>query len=262
MLGLAYVLIRRLILRGRELEAQAAEAERLAALGTLAAGLAHEIRNPLNSLSLNMQMLEEELAPEEGAGDRRRLLAITRSEIGRLDRLVSDFLAYARPRPLRREPVAVGLLLEEAAARIAPEARARQGGVSVEDATRGLELAADREQLAQLLLNLAQNALFASEGTGRRPQVRLAARLEVGVVALDVADNGTGVPASERERVFDLFYSTRKGGTGLGLAIARRIARAHGGEIVVGEAPEGGALFSLRLPVVEAPAHQAGSVAS
>lgn len=262
LLSLAYVLIRRLIERGRQLEAQAVEAERLAALGALAAGLAHEIRNPLNSLSLNMQLLEEDLPPEDGAGDRRRLLSITRSEIGRLDRLVSDFLAYARPRPLRREPWPAGGLLEEARALLAPEVRGRGGELTVEDATRGAVVAVDPEQIAQLLLNLVQNALHAADGTGRAPRVQLGARLAGGDVVLDVSDNGPGVPAEEREKVFELFYSTRKGGTGLGLAIARRIARAHGGDLGVGAAEGGGAVFSVRLPVAGATAHQGGSVAS
>ena len=93
--------------------------------------------------------------------------------------------------------------------------------------------------------------------------MRLGARREGGDVVLDVSDNGAGVPAGEREKVFELFYSTRKGGTGLGLAIARRIARAHGGDrLGAGAAEGGGAVFSVPLPVAGAPAHQGGSVAS
>src|SRR5690606_11980429 len=107
----AFVLIWVLIRRGERLEAQAASAERLAYLGTLAAGLAHEIRNPLNSLNLNMQMLEEDLGSTARESTGKRLLSITRAEIGRLERLVTDFLAYARPRALQLETVpAVDLL--------------------------------------------------------------------------------------------------------------------------------------------------------
>ena len=258
LLGLAYALIRHLIERGRQLEAQAAEAERLAELGALAAGLAHEIRNPLNSLSLNMQLLEEELPAAERAGHHRRLLAITRSEIGRLDRLVSDFLAYARPRPLRLEQRAAISLLQEAGAILLPEIRARGGELVVDDQASGAVVAVDTEQIAQLLLNLGRNAVLATEGAGRPPRVQLVARREAAGLALDVSDNGCGVPPSEREKVFDLFYSTRKGGTGLGLTIARRIARAHGGEIRVADNAAGGATFSLALPLP----HQGGSVSS
>lgn len=262
LLGLAYGLILRLIERGRRLQAQAAEAERLATLGALAAGLAHEIRNPLNSLSLNMQLLEEELSPQGSGGDQRRLLAITRSEIGRLDRLVSDFLAYARPRPLRREAWAAGGLLEEARALLAPEVSGRGGELTVEDASRGATVAVDPEQIAQLLLNLVQNAVHAADGTGRAPRVRLAAHLEGDEVRLDVADNGPGVAEADREKVFEIFYSTRKGGTGLGLAIARRIARAHGGDLTVGTGAEGGAVFAVHLPLAAGLPHQDGRATS
>ncbi|HEV7516606.1 MAG TPA: histidine kinase dimerization/phospho-acceptor domain-containing protein, partial [Thermoanaerobaculia bacterium] len=108
----AYVIIWLLLKRAARLEAKSKEAERLAYIGTLASGLAHEIRNPLNSLNLNMQMLEEEIREHGGAPTGGRLLSITRSEISRLDRLVTDFLAYAKPRPLELEDVPAARLLE------------------------------------------------------------------------------------------------------------------------------------------------------
>jgi len=248
--GVAFALISVLIRRGERLEAQAAEAERLAYLGTLAAGLAHEIRNPLNSLSLNMQMLEEDLDHSHG-GTSRRLLGITRSEIGRLERLVTDFLAYARPRPLKLAEVpAIDLLL---AARdvLAPQIAARGAEVRIDDESEEVCVRVDPEQIQQLLLNLLQNALTATEGTGRRPEIVLAARRDGERVELSVRDNGRGIPPPERSRIFDIFYSTRKGGTGLGLAIADRVALAHGGALSF-ESEEGyGARFWVSLPVSE-----------
>ena len=121
----AYLVIFRLLRRGRALEAQAAEAERMATIGTLAAGLAHEIRNPLNSVSLNMQMLEEDLGGDSEGGT-RRLLALSRGEIGRLERLVSDFLAYARPRALECRRLHAGSLLEHARELLAGQAAAQR----------------------------------------------------------------------------------------------------------------------------------------
>ncbi len=243
----AYVVIFWLVRRSRALEAQAAEAERMATIGTLAAGLAHEIRNPLNSLSLNMQMLEEDLAGDPSLGT-RRVLGITRSEIGRLERLVSDFLAYARPRPLERRPVLACSLLEHARDLLGSQAAAQRVQVRVEDAAPGAWLEVDPQQLSQLLINLAQNAFFACEERGFCGKVVLRCRRAAGRVALEVEDNGVGIAEADREKIFEVFYSTRKGGTGLGLAIARRIAAGHGGEIEVESAPGEGTTMRLWLP--------------
>lgn len=247
-LAVIWVLIR----RGQKLEAQAAEAERLAYLGTLAAGLAHEIRNPLNSLNLNMQMLEEDLGDPKSEITGRRLLGITRSEIGRLERLVSDFLAYARPRPLKLETAPAVELLAAAREVLAAQIVARGADVRIDDQSEGAMVRVDREQLQQLLLNLLQNALTATEGSGRRPEITMSARRDGARVELSLADNGRGVEAAERARIFEIFYSTRKGGTGLGLAIADRIAVAHGGALAF-ESHEGrGSRFWVSLPLAAA----------
>jgi signal transduction histidine kinase len=248
-LALIWVLLR----RSHRLEEQAAEAERMAYIGTLASGLAHEIRNPLNSLNLNMQMLEEELEPAAGGAGRgsgRRLLTITRTEIARLERLVTDFLSYARPRALEVEEVEVEELLEQVRAILEGEARSRGVALEVGDRTGGMTVWVDPGQMRQLLLNLAQNAISAAEG---RPdgQVVLAAEprdLREGLVELIVEDNGAGIPADQVERIFDVFYSTRKGGTGLGLAIVDRIARRHDGSVEVESEAGRGTTFRVVLP--------------
>ena len=160
-----------------------------------------------------------------GQATRGRLFNITRSEITRLERLVTDFLAYARPRPLRLAVLPAASLL--AAAR---------------------EVLADGEQMQQVLLNLMQNALAATEGSGRPPRVVLRARRAGPAVELEVEDNGSGIPVADRRRIFELFFSTRKGGTGLGLAIAQRIVSQHGGTIEVRSTPGEGSTFSVFLP--------------
>lgn len=247
----AYVTIWLLLRRAQRLETQAAEAARMAYVGTLASGLAHEIRNPLNSLNLNMQMLEEEIAEQGTAPSAPRLLAITRSEIGRLERLVSDFLAYARPRPLELVEIGAGELLERAREVLAPEATRRGVLLEVDDRSGGAVLRVDGEQLQQVLLNLGRNALAATEGRPR-PRVLLSAERHGAEVGLGVADNGAGIPPEEQERVFDLFYSTRKGGTGLGLAIVERIVKAHAGRVTVASAPGQGTVFTVALPIAGA----------
>lgn len=247
-----------LLRRARRLELQAAEAERMAYIGTLASGLAHEIRNPLNSLNLNMQMLEEEIedgvvAGAAGAGGlgnpvSKRLLSITRSEISRLERLVTDFLAYAKPRPLELEEVTAVRLLERIRELLAGEIQKRGAQVEVEDRSGGSRVRVDLGQMNQLLLNVVQNALAATEGSGRPPQLRLTAARQGASVSLEIADNGTGIPEDEQAKIFDLFYSTRKGGTGLGLAIVERIARAHGGKVSVESSVGAGTTVAVQLP--------------
>ncbi|HEX3532368.1 MAG TPA: ATP-binding protein [Thermoanaerobaculia bacterium] len=249
----AYVAIWLLLRRSRRLEVQAAEAERMAYIGTLASGLAHEIRNPLNSLNLNMQMLEEELDENGGtAPTGKRLLGITRSEISRLERLATDFLAYAKPRPLDLEEIAVARLLERVPDVLAGEIQKRRAQVIVNDRSGGARVRVDPAQINQLLLNLVQNALLAAEDAGRTPVVRLTAQRQGPSVLLDVEDNGTGIPPAEQPKIFDLFYSTRKGGTGLGLAIVDRIVRAHNGRMTVDSIP-GKTVMTLELPLVTTP---------
>ncbi len=248
--------------RGRRLEEQAKEAERLAYIGTLASGLAHEIRNPLNSLHLNMQMLEEEIAEHPtGAlarGNSKRLLQITQSELQRLEHLVTDFLSYARPRALELEELPAAALLEHTLEVLAGQLQAQGVRAEITDRSGGAWIRVDRAQMSQLLLNLAHNALAAMENSGRRPELRLEARLElpgpgrpVHRVVLDVSDNGVGIPREVQPRIFDLFFSTRKGGTGLGLAIVQRIAKAHDALLAVRSVEGEGTSISVSLPAVE-----------
>jgi signal transduction histidine kinase len=248
----AYTAVWMLLRRARRLELQAAEAERMAYVGTLASGLAHEIRSPLNSLNLNMQMLEEEIA-EQAPGSMptgRRLVAITRSEIDRLERLATDFLAYARPRSLELAEVPAVRPLERLREVLAGEIEKRGAQVAVEDRSNGARVRIDPAQIDQLLMNLAQNALAAAEDAGRRPVLTLTTYRRGAAVVLELVDNGVGIPVGQEAKVFDLFYSTRKGGTGLGLAIVQRIARAHGGSVSVKSAPGVGTAVSVELPAV------------
>ena len=249
----AYGAVWLLVQRSRRLELQAVEAERMAYIGTLASGLAHEIRNPLNSLNLNMQMLEEEIQEGGSAPTGKRLLAITRSELSRLERLVSDFLAYAKPRPLEMEEMPAVRPLERVRDLLAGEIQKRGARVEVEDRSGGARVRVDPEQIGQLLLNLARNAMDAAEEAGRRPVLELSVTRHGPSAALEIRDNGVGIPPEERERVFELFYSTRKGGTGLGLAIVDRIARAHGGRVKLESAVGEGTVVTVELPVVASP---------
>ncbi len=243
-----YLLYSRLSRRTALAERQAQEAEQMAYVGTLASGLAHEIRSPLNSLNLNMQMLQEEMP----AGSSERLVAITRSEVGRLERLVSDFLSYARPDELKLEQTTASELLGHGADVVAGKLRSAGIPVEIDDRSGGVPFQVDREQMNQLLLNLIDNAVAAMSDCDR-PVLRLEAEARPGSVVLAVGDNGPGVDAADREKVFDLFHSGRRGGTGLGLAIVRRIAATHGGEARVRQGGSEGATFEVELPLSPGP---------
>ncbi|MCY3971083.1 MAG: HAMP domain-containing sensor histidine kinase [Acidobacteria bacterium] len=249
-----YVIYSRLSRQAAVAERQAREAEQMAYVGTLASGLAHEIRSPLNSLNLNMQMLQEGMSADEdpaAARQARRLVAITRSEVGRLEHLVSDFLSYARPADLDLEETTAAELLRHLGGVVAGKLQARQVASAIEDRTGGVTFQVDREQVNQLLLNLVDNAVAAMDNCDD-PRLRLEAEVRDGSVVLAVGDNGPGVDEEERERVFDLFHSGRRGGTGLGLAIVRRIANAHGGEVRVRNDGRAGATFEVELPLKRA----------
>jgi signal transduction histidine kinase len=245
----AFVLVYK---RSRKLEEQALEAERLAYIGTLASGLAHEIRSPLNSLSLNMQMLEEEVQSKANPAlaGQQRLLTLTRSELKRLERLASDFLSYAKPQALDKQPVKVAALLQRVHDVLAGDLRARGIALETDDQTGGAVLDADPGQLVQLLLNLGYNGMAAIESAGRGKEglLRLRAARDGEEVVLAVEDNGEGILPEVRAKMFDLFYSNRKGGTGLGLAIVERIAAGHGAGLEVDTRVGAGTAVAVRFP--------------
>jgi len=250
---LAYLIIWRLWSRSQQLEEQARESERLAYIGTLASGLAHEIRNPLNSLNLNMQLLEEEMIDQPVAGSGNRLMAITRDEIHRLEGLVTEFLLYAKPPPLDLEVFSAVGLLERCRQILEGETGALGSELTVEDRSGGARVKVDLGQMTQLLLNLTQNALAAVDEKGGESRVWLRALRQGQDVILEVKDRGVGMKAEQLEHMFDLFYSTRKGGTGLGLAVVQRIARAHDASLEVVSSPDQGTNVRVLLPAVGGP---------
>ncbi len=225
----AFAFVWHVIQRNQRLEAKRREAEEMAALGTLAAHLAHEIRNPLNSLNLNLELLEEDIGA--GGEQAETSLASTRKEVGRLAQLVSDFLTYARPTQLQRDVMQAEDLLVGVAEFLRAEAQARGVHLRVRAVER-CWVSGDTAQLRQVLMNLTLNAVQAVEElTPDRRVVDLAAEANGHQVTLVVRDRGEGIPTEELQRVLEAFYTRRRGGTGLGLAIAERIARAHGGQL-------------------------------
>jgi len=226
----AFAFVWFLIQRTRRLEAQRFEAEEMAALGALAANLAHEIRNPLNSINLNLELLDEDLSDD--GRNARESLASTRAEVGRLAKLVSDFLTYARPSEPELGLVRVDAMLADIGEFLTAEAHSMGVHLRVLPGLPAVSVASDEAQVRQVLLNLVLNAV---QAVGALPPdrrvVELDAEEEQQSVALVVRDRGDGIPPEDMERVRRAFYTRRRGGSGLGLAIAERFIEAQGGHI-------------------------------
>jgi signal transduction histidine kinase len=231
-----------LVKRNAQLDAKQRLHEELAALGSLAANLAHEIRNPLNALSINLELLEEDLAGRRTPVD---TVELARREVGRLSRLVNDFLVYARPTSPSLEEFEGGELLSDVSALLAPTCE--RSGVELQLGSAAVRVRGDRGQLGQVLVNLALNAVQAMDGLPAR-KVGLRGYAEGDAVVLEVADTGRGIPEGELRRVREAFYTRRKGGTGLGLAIADRIVAAHHGRLELANGREGGLVAKVILP--------------
>jgi two-component system sensor histidine kinase HydH len=244
----------------QQMAEQLVRAGRLAALGELVAGIAHEIKNPLHTIKGTAEIVDEAIAED---AEQAPMWTLLRQEVERLERIAERFLSFARP----QTPVLVAQPLAQAYDRVREllEARVYESqGVRFEvaplsSALAESELRVDRDQLAQLALNIAANAIRAMEGQGR---LRLAVTpRDAGEgedrgppqVALTLENDGPTIPAEQLERIFDPFWTRAGDGTGLGLAIAERIAEAHGGTIEAhNTGDERGVAFSLVLPVSRA----------
>jgi signal transduction histidine kinase len=264
-LVVAFLYVLRLIRRTRLLEAQAQMDDRLAYVGGLAAGLAHEIRNPLNVLSMNLQMLEEDVVARlgDGASDTRHYLTTLQGEIRRLGSLVDNFLSYARPTQPRFESRDLNEVIAATCRLVKPQFEAQQIALRQELAPFLPAAELDESQIRQALMNILMNAVQILKPGGT--VMIQSGVVPDGGVQVSVTDDGPGIAPADRQRIFDVFYSNRPGGTGLGLAIAARILQAHGGRILVEDGPGGrGARFILRLirrQPAEAAATAPGAVA-
>lgn len=252
------------ILGDRTDAARRAEEQRqmqhMESLATLTAGVAHEVKNPLNSLNIHAQLAAKGLEHLRGqlpGGDNPALERMERSlnvileENQRLARVVDDFTKAVRPvRPnLRRENL--DTLLVAVAELIAPECRQRGIELVLTPDPETPQLLIDRQQIQQALLNILKNAMEAID----KPEGRivLRTRLRADHVLIEVQDNGCGIPEEERLRIFEPYHSTKFSGTGLGLMMVYRIVRAHRGAIALDSEPEVGTLFSIALPLDERP---------
>ena len=232
---------------------------KLSSLNRLLAGVAHEVKNPLNAMTIHLELLRQKLGrraavavaagpagPEPPPTDGLMShVSIIGEEIRRLDQVVQGFLRFSRPEELQLEPVSVAALLQDIVDVVRPQAE--QQGIVVElEAHQGVAIQVDRAMVRQALLNLALNAIDAMPSGGT---LALRARsVEEQQVQIDVVDSGIGIKPEHLSRIFDLYFTTREQGSGLGLSMVYRTVQLHDGTIEVESTPGRGASFRLRLP--------------
>jgi two-component system sensor histidine kinase PilS (NtrC family) len=227
----------------RRMEHEVRRAERMATVGQLAAGVAHEIRNPLASISGSVELLRQ--GPQL-TGDDRALMEIVTREIDRLNGLISQLLEYASPRPRQVVDFDLAVLLEETVRVFQQDKNFAEVEVTLSGTGAPVPIAADPAKVRQVAWNLLRNGAEAAAQGGRHVHLSVAADADAAVIEID--DDGPGIPADLAPRIFDPFFTTKKRGTGLGLATCHAIVTEHGGSIEVASEAGKGTRFSVRLP--------------
>lgn len=245
-----HAIILRDITESRRTEQQTIESERLNALTLLAAGVAHEIGNPLNSLNIHLQLIEREARKLDGAkgAELQESVEVARAEINRLDSIISQFLRAIRPTRPQLRPENINTIVEEAVRFFALEIKDRD--IVVEQELRSdlplLEL--DRDQIKQAFYNVIKNSFEAMKSRGI---LRIRTDLDESHVIVRFTDTGGGISAENLSRVFEPYFTTKTSGTGLGLLIVRRIVREHGGELSIESSEGKGLTLTIRLPHID-----------
>lgn len=225
------------------LESQLNLAQRLSAINRLTGGVAHEIKNPLNSIAIRLELLRNQVLPEMPAVESE--LNVIAQEITRLDRVVRTFLDFTRPVDLNTVELDLVSLTDGVLTLVRPEAE--RAGIQIDFKPRiaPVRVRGDADLLKQALLNVVRNGIDAMPQGGQLTLTLVQGPREA---VLAVADTGPGIPLENRDKVFQLYYSTKEGGSGIGLAMTYRAIQLHGGSIDVDSSPQGGALLRLRLP--------------
>ncbi|MBM3320489.1 MAG: PAS domain S-box protein [Candidatus Eisenbacteria bacterium] len=242
----ARIFIRDLTDRKR-LEQEMLRLERLVAVGSMAAKVAHEIRNPLSSISLNVELLLDEIRrfPAVGSSEAESLVGSILSEIDRLTNVIEEYLSFGRLPSPSLEPVDAEGFLQSIAEFVRPELQERNIDLSIEVLSGTPPLLADRNQVRQSILNLFRNSQEAMPSGGR---IRVVAGTKDGEVVIEVRDTGVGIPKEEIRKIFGPFYTTKAYGTGLGLAFVQQVMREHGGRIACRSDPGSDTVFTLFFP--------------
>jgi signal transduction histidine kinase len=245
-----HAIILRDITESRRTEQQTIESERLNALTLLAAGVAHEIGNPLNSLNIHLQLIEREARKLNGAkrNELQESVEVARAEINRLDSIISQFLRAIRPTRPQLRPENINSIVEEAVRFLALEIKDRDIVVEQELRSDLPLLEIDRDQMKQAFYNVIKNSFEAMKSRGI---LRIRTDVDESHVIVRFTDTGGGISAENLSRVFEPYFTTKTSGTGLGLLIVRRIVREHGGEMSIESSEGKGLTLTIRLPHID-----------
>lgn len=241
------VIMLRDVTRERESESRTIESERLQAITLLAAGVAHEIGNPLNSLTIHLQLLDRELStvPEPARAPLKELLDISRREVERLDQIITQFLRALRPSRPALERASLREILDETLEFLRHEIADRDVLVEVESLGETPYALVDRGQIKQVFFNIIRNAIQAMQHGG---VLRITFSSDDRFVSVSFKDSGPGIPPEDLGSIFEPYFTTKPEGSGLGLMIVQRVVRDHGGEIEVHSDPNTGTTFTIFLP--------------
>jgi len=245
-----HAMILRDITESRRSTEKTIESERFNALTLLAAGVAHEIGNPLNSLHIHLQLMERKVRklPDAVAGELQESIDISRAEISRLDSIVTQFLSAIRPSKPQLHPENVNAIVDEAVRFFAPEIEDRDIVVKQEMRSDLPALELDRDQMKQAFYNVIKNSF---EAMKRRGILHIRTDMDVTHVLVSFTDTGGGMSAESLSRVFEPYHTTKSSGSGLGLLIVRRIVREHGGELAIESSEGKGLTLTIRLPYLD-----------
>ena len=245
-----HAMILRDITESRRSAQETIESERLNALTLLAAGVAHEIGNPLNSLHIHLQLMERKVREldDNSKAELQDSIDVARSEIGRLDSIVTQFLRAIRPSRPQLHPENLNVIIEEAVRFFGPEIRDRNVVVEQELRSDLPLLQIDRDQMKQAFYNVIKNSL---EAMKRRGILRIHTDMDDKHVLINFIDSGGGMSPEDLSRVFEPYFTTKSSGTGLGLLIVRRIVREHGGELSIESGQGQGLTLTIRLPYID-----------
>ena len=245
---MAFFYIRRAIEKTRDLEKRAMTSERLAFVGTLAGGLAHEIKNPLSTLNINLQLLKEDMQSLTGENSKKAYIKIhaLQKEVQRLEEILNDFLRFARGQKLELGEHDINEILDEVIDFVTPEMKQKKISILKSYETNLPLCRIDSNLIKQAILNIIINAEQAIENGG---ELMIRTSRDKKNIQIDITDTGTGIPKGIIDKIFQVYFSTKKTGTGLGLPTTKRIIEEHKGTISVQSKEGKGTNFTIKLPI-------------
>ncbi len=240
------VLVIRDLTEQKQMEEQLERQQRLTAMGELASGVAHEIRNPLNTISTIIQQLDKDFSPVSEQEEYHKLAHLVFSEVKRINETVQDFLRFSRPEPIQPSSFRFSEFIDELKTQYVPLMQKKNIQFSTKVHWDG-EVFWDQNQMKQVFINILQNALEAIEENGHISLITN--EPDAGFLEITIEDDGPGMPDNVRDNIFNLYFTTKAKGTGIGLSIVQRIVFEHGGRIHIESTPGSGSVFTLKLPI-------------